>query len=103
MKFPTISITELEQYMDENRPIEIIDLRNRASFEICHLKGAVNVPYQELEQAQYSLPRNKTLVFYCSRGGQSMMACNILSSRGFQVVNVANGIAFYQGKYLVRT
>ena len=42
------------------------------------------------------------LVFYCARGGQSMMVCRYLARMGYSVLNVANGIAYYRGKYLVR-
>ena len=31
-----------------------------------------------------------------------MMVCRYLSRMGYSVLNVANGIAYYRGKYLVR-
>lgn len=102
MNFPTITMNELEQFSDQDRIMEIIDLRNRPSFEKFHWKNAINIPFQELESQIMRLPGDRMLVFYCSRGGQSLMACSRLSQMGYQVVNVANGISFYQGKYLVR-
>lgn len=102
MTFPTITMKELEQYIESGKDMEIIDVRNQASFQHCHLKGARNIPMNELENQLATLPKDKLLFFYCSRGGQSMLACNQLSRMGYQVVNIANGISFYQGKYLIQ-
>lgn len=103
MNFPTITMEELEIYVDQGNEFEIIDLRNHASFEKCHFMSAVNIPYQELNSKAADLPKGKHLVLYCSRGGQSLLACIALEQMGYPVINVANGIAFYQGKYMVRT
>lgn len=101
MTFPTITMKEVEQYIDEGREMLLIDLRNPASYARCHLMGAVNVPYREIEEGRFVLPTDRMLVLYCSRGGQSLQASRILSRMGYQVVNVANGIAYYKGKYLL--
>ena len=42
----------------------IIDLREHSVYERSHIKGAVNVPYEELEGG-YAFPKDKFLVFYC--------------------------------------
>jgi len=48
------------------------------------------------------LPKDKLLIIYCSRGGQSMIVCRNLEQSGYDVVNIANGITYYKGKYMVR-
>lgn len=102
MRFSTITMEELERISENEKDIIIIDLRNHASFENCHFKGAVNIPFNQIDERIIELPKDKTLVFYCSRGGQSMLVCNELSGMGYKVVNIANGITFYNGKYRVR-
>ena len=79
-----------------------IDLRSQSSYRQSHIMGAVNLPYEDMDQWMSSLPKDKLLIFYCSRGGQSMMACRKLEQAGYNVVNIANGIAYYKGKYMVR-
>ncbi|MCI8983900.1 MAG: rhodanese-like domain-containing protein [Hungatella sp.] len=106
MNYPTISMRELECWICYGRPMELIDLRNRRAFGYSHLMNAVNFPFEELEamiQEGIPLPFSKglPLVFYCSRGGQSMLVCNHLSVRGYPVVNTAGGLAAYRGGYLV--
>ncbi|MEG0369083.1 MAG: rhodanese-like domain-containing protein [Hungatella sp.] len=103
MCYQTITMRELEEYLDGGEDMLLIDLRDRASFSCCHLKAAVNIPYEELETQVEGLPQNRLLTFYCYRGGQSMLACNHLSAYGYRVMNIANGLSAYQGKYLERS
>lgn len=102
MDYPTISLIQLDQLLDEKTEIQLIDLRNSASFQKYHIKGAINIPFRELEYSINKLDPNQRIVLYCSRGGQSMLASNRLSALGYQVINVANGLNNYRGKYLVR-
>lgn len=100
--FTTIPIREVDHYIDRGYDMELIDLRDGASYERGHIKGAVNIPYGELEGSISRLPKEKLLVFYCTRGGQSLMAARRLDRMGYSVMSVANGISYYRGKYLVR-
>ena len=102
MSFPTITLNELEYYLDQGRDMLVIDLRNRSSYQMGHIKGAVNIPFNEIDDNLDCLPQNKDLILYCSRGGQSLRASRYLSEMGYQAVNVANGITYYRGKYLER-
>lgn len=102
MMYQTITMRQLEDMLDRRENFFLLDVRNRASFQMCHLRGAVNIPYSELEDNLGSLPEQMTIVCYCARGGQSMLACNHLSEEGYSVVNVASGLSSYRGKYLVK-
>ena len=102
MSFPTITLNELEYYLDQGRDMLVIDLRNRSSYQMGHIKGAVNIPFNEIDDNLDCLPKDKDLILYCSRGGQSLRASRYLSEMGYQAVNVANGINYYRGKYLER-
>ncbi|MCI9147492.1 MAG: rhodanese-like domain-containing protein [Hungatella sp.] len=108
MRYPTISMRELDCWITCRRPMELIDLRCRSAYEYSHLRGAVNIPFEELEdmideECLFELQEGVPLVLYCARGGQSMLACNHLSMRGYPVVNVAGGMAAYRGNWLIRT
>ena len=75
----------------------IIDLREHSVYERSHIKGAVNVPYEELEGG-YAFPKDKFLVFYCDRGGASMAAARELARRGYKTSSVTGGFAAYRGR-----
>ena len=108
MRYPTISMRELDCWISCGRTMELIDLRNRSAYEDSHLRGAVNIPYEELEnmieeERLFEYREGIPLVLYCTRGSQSMLACNHLSMRGYPVVNVAGGMAAYRGKWLIHS
>ena len=51
MRYPTISMRELDCWITCNTPMELIDVRSRDAYEYCHLKGAINIPFEELEES----------------------------------------------------
>lgn len=105
MRYPTISMRELDCWITCKRPMELIDLRTPGAYGYSHLTGAVNIPFEELEDMieegrLFELQKGIPLVLYCARGSQSLLACNHLSLRGYPVVNVAGGMAAYRGSWL---
>ena len=92
---------ELEYWISTEKQMYLVDLRGRDAYERGHLKGAVNIPFDELEDRLEELPAGMPLVFYCVRGSQSMLVCNHLCDRGYQVVNAAGGLNAYRGRHLV--
>ena len=68
----TISARMLDYYVGRNDAL-IIDLREEKAYAESHVRGAVNIPYETLENRK-DLPMNKILVFYCDRGGASRQA-----------------------------
>ncbi len=65
MDFEMIAANELDRYIRDKNAF-IIDLRTPQEYVARHIQGAVNIPYESLENCQ-SLPRNMTLVLYCER------------------------------------
>lgn len=94
----TISAKMLD-YFAERPDALIIDLRDPGSYDRSHIKGAVNVPYEELESG-YSFPGDKILVFYCDRGGASMAAAREFVRRGYKTRSVIGGFSAYRGRNL---
>ncbi len=101
MRYPIISMKELEYWITTGRQMYLVDLRGRDAYEKSHLEGAVNIPFDELKERLDELPAGMPLVFYCVRGSQSMLACNHLSDQGYQVVDAAGGLNAYRGRHLV--
>lgn len=100
--FKSIPIWEVDYYIDNISNAMLIDLRDRVSYQSYHIMGAVNWPYEDRDSWMIRLPKDKVLLFYCFRGGQSMMVCKYLEPMGYDVINIANGIVYYKGKYMVR-
>lgn len=96
-----ISVMELERYLEEGRPMYLVDLRDAESYRAGHIFGAVNIPAEELPDRLRELPRGELIVLYCYHGPHSMRASRNLAVLGYTVADVCGGIQAYRGKYLV--
>jgi rhodanese-related sulfurtransferase len=64
-----ISPGELKQMIDEGSDkILVVDNAPELAYEEEHIPGAVNFPWTQAIKPPVTLPRNKTLVFYCPCG-----------------------------------
>ena len=95
----TISAKMLDYYVDR-RDALIIDLREREAYAHSHVKGAVNMPYAEIDE-HTTFPNGKTLVLYCDRGGASMAVAREFVRRGYRTRSVIGGFTAYRGRNLV--
>ena len=99
MDFETIPAKELDRCVREGRVI--IDLRTPQEYRAGHIKGEINLPYEQLEEKISSLP-DEELVLYCERGSVSMAAARELAARNYRVKTVVGGIRAYRGPNRVR-
>ena len=97
-----ISVAQLEQYLDENRWIYLVDMRDRASYMQSHIRGAVNIPDEEFWGRVGELPTDRLIVLYCYRGPRSMLAARQLARYGYQAADVCGGFEAYRGRHKVR-
>ena len=95
-----ISTAQLEQYLDENRWIYLVDMRDRASYAQSQIRRAVKIPDAEFRGRVGELPVDRLLILYCYRGPRSMLAARELARYGYQVADICGGIEAYRGKYL---
>lgn len=96
MEFETISPREIDGFLFREGYV-IIDIREPRDFRKLHLKGAVCIPYEQLEERVRFL-KNQTLILYCERGGASLKAARELSEKGYRVKTMIGGIQAYEGR-----
>ena len=60
-----VTVAELKDLIDKNEAV-VIDVRNEASYNSGHIKGAKLIPEAEVLNHINELPRNKLIVTYCS-------------------------------------
>ena len=88
-----ISTPELKSWLDEGRPVTLLDVRNPQEFEINRLEGARLIPLPELQDRLGELDPADTIVTYCHHGPRSGRAVNFLRQMGFsRAINLAGGI-----------
>lgn len=66
----------------------VLDVRTPQEYSSGHIKGAVLIPYTQLEERIDEVPGNRTIVVvYCRSGRRSEIASRILQEEGFTDVN----------------
>lgn len=99
MEFRTIGINEIETYL--SRPnTSMIDMRTKEEYDLYHLQGAKNIPYDDLDRYKKRLSKNITYILYCERGGSSLLAAKELSKEGYHVYTVIGGIRAWEERNL---
>ena len=66
----------------------IVDVRTPGEFRNGHIKGAINIPLDEVKSRATALKKkNKPIITCCRSGNRSGMAKNILTSAGVECYN----------------
>jgi rhodanese-related sulfurtransferase len=75
--------TDSAKEMLDDKNVVLIDVRNRDEYNAEHLRGAKNIPLDQLDKRLGKLPRDKDIVVYCEKGGKSIRAIRKLEVAGF--------------------
>lgn len=68
----TITTASFKEILaDAPETLMIVDVRDEDEFKRVTIKGAVNIPINSLEKKIDSLPKDKTIVFFCGTGGRA--------------------------------
>jgi len=70
----------------------LVDVREDGEWEAGHVAGAVHIPLGDLAERADELPDDRQLVLVCRLGGRSARATALLTSSGFDAVNLAGGM-----------
>jgi 3-mercaptopyruvate sulfurtransferase SseA len=60
-----ITTAELRDALEKGTAI-VVDVRSPESYKLGHIRGAINIPEQEIVRRKDEMPRDKKIVFYCS-------------------------------------
>ena len=64
----------------------VIDVRTLGEFNEGHIKGSLNIPLDEINQAMLWLQKDVPAVVVCASGTRSASAIMILKANGFEKV-----------------
>ena len=93
-----ITQDEAKRIMDEESDYIIVDAREQSEYDEGHIKGAIVIPYTEIEQKAEELLPNKTqlILVYCRSGRRSKIAAQSLANMGYKNVKEFGGIIDWQ-------
>ena len=60
-----VTVDELKKMRDSGKAV-IYDTRAKSVYDAEHIKGSLSMPYAEVADRAGELPKDKTIVFYCT-------------------------------------
>jgi adenylyltransferase/sulfurtransferase len=90
----SITVTELNQKIEDGEDIELLDVREHIERRICNIKGSIFIPMNEIPENTDKIPRDKMTVVYCHQGLRSYFVIDLLENKfGFDnVYDLIGGI-----------
>ncbi|MDK2782200.1 MAG: hypothetical protein PWR13_1228, partial [Archaeoglobi archaeon] len=86
-----ITPKELAERLRRGESPLLLDVRSEKEVKKGMIKGALNIPLDELEERIDELPRDREIICYCATGLRSYIACRKLVQRGFRDVKNLTG------------
>ena len=84
-----INLAQLKEY--KAGEYQLIDIRNEDAFRYGSIKGAVNLPEQEIFLRKEELSAAKRLILFCAKGINSIGVAERLREEGFDAVFIGSG------------
>jgi rhodanese-related sulfurtransferase len=101
---PEITTEQLHRWLEEGRPVQLVDSRTGLEFGQGSLNGAQHAPVTELPGAidRLDLDPQRPVVLLCLSGHRSRPGTRLLRARGFEAYSLEGGImAWRQAGYLL--
>lgn len=77
---------DINKLMQENEYI-VIDVRSKEEYADSHVVGAINIPYDQINEDS-NLDKDKIIFVYCMSGARSEIAFDNLSNLGYTVYDL---------------
>ena len=96
--YESIDAKQLKELLSKR--INLIDVREKYEFKSGKIKGSINVPMVGIiNNAGHFLKKEQTYYIICLSGSRSSRVCHVLSSQGYNVINVKGGTGYFGMMY----
>ena len=98
--YKTISSTEAQQMIEDNKDALILDVRTAAEYQSGHIPNAVNLSNEDIQAGKVDSLKDKSqlIMVYCRSGNRSRQAAQKLAELGYTNVVDFGGIQSWQGE-----
>ena len=88
-----ITVHKLSEIKEEDKKIQILDVREDTERDHAHVKGTIHIKLTEIANRHSELDKNKNVFVMCHTGTRSQTVVKWLKSKGYPYsVNVLGGI-----------
>lgn len=98
---PQITAEDAKQALDRNQDVLLLDVRTPDEFAKNRIKGAINLPVDQVESKVTSVVPNKqkTVYVYCLSASRSVHAVDAMKKLGYtNVFNMTSGLLAWRAK-----
>ena len=89
----SISAKELNELINSTNKIQIVDVREHFEWDICHIKGTLNIPMNLIIESVDKISKDITTVIMCHHGTRSINVIHYLERIGYKnLINLEGGI-----------
>ena len=89
--FTKISVLKRNDFLDNMRKGQLVDIRKKKEFEQDKIKGARNFTVGQLSQKTTKLRKDQAVYLYCQNGNKSRKAAKKLIRKNFHQVYILDG------------
>lgn len=83
--FTITKVAELKTQLKNTQTV-LVDVREPSEYQSGHIPNAINIPLRTLAQTLNKIPRDRSVVLYCSTGYRSAMGVMTLHLLGYENV-----------------
>ena len=92
-KSSEITVQKLNEIREEDKKIQILDVREDTERDHAFIKGTIHIKLSEISSRFKEIDKDKNVFVMCHKGTRSQAVCQWLKSQGFHhCVNVLGGI-----------
>ena len=92
-KSSEITVHKLNEFREQDKKIQIIDVREDSERSHASIKGTIHIKLTEIANRHKELDKNKNIFVMCHVGTRSQAVVKWLKSQGYEYsVNVLGGI-----------
>lgn len=96
--YSSMASDEFYQSYKQGNQKAILDVRESDEFASGHIPNAQHLPLSLLMEESVELEPTQSYAVICHSGARSALACQILASQGYQVINVLGGMSVWKGE-----
>lgn len=87
MSYKLIPFEQAKDMIEKNNVV-LIDVRSSNEYDLMHIKNAINIPVNEIEQKILQIEQIHPIMVYCSSGARSKTAIQILNNLGYNNIYI---------------
>ena len=89
---------EVAHRLNNGEKLSLLDVREPEEWAAGHVAGSKHIPLGQLFERLDELDPSQETIVICRSGNRSGLACELLSEKGFHVVNMTGGLNAWTDK-----